>query len=237
MYYKSREINTGPSLTHDGEVHGAGCGGRGGHLAVVLAGVPRQCVLDAQHPVPLGGLWHRLEPVVASVGLRAHRQYVQVPVPDPRHLQPGETPISPVVHEVVTANWEDVARVASLLQTNQWAGFCSYVICLAAISRLANVRRRLPAAFSASSALPERKEKNISPFSSRSIAEGEVHLGPCAMTNFASWTERDVAYDDIVEREYFQTGKDSKKRNTKIDKQKDETVEERERKTRQQKKS
>lgn len=42
------------------------------------------------------------------------------------------------------------------------------------------MRRRLLAAFSASSTSPERKEKNISAFSSRSIVEGEIELSPCA---------------------------------------------------------
>jgi hypothetical protein len=60
---------------------------RGRHLALVDTGVPVLGILDLKSPVFGVRLMYRPETLVASVGVPAHRQEMDVAVPHPRHLQ------------------------------------------------------------------------------------------------------------------------------------------------------
>lgn len=64
-----------------------GAHGLRGHLALVDAGVALLRPLDVQRPVVRLRRVRRLEPLVRRVRVAAHRQDVQVAVPDPRHLE------------------------------------------------------------------------------------------------------------------------------------------------------
>ena len=79
--------------------------GRGRHLALVDSSVPVLWVLDLQHPVL--GLWlvDRLEALVSRVGVPAHGQQVDVPVPYPRDLQQHLGLKDEVTIDTLTMSW------------------------------------------------------------------------------------------------------------------------------------
>jgi len=80
-----------PQLTHNIQAYEIAAHRLRGYLALVHPGVPLLSPLYLQGPVlgvlVMGGL----EPLVGGVGVRAHRQYVDVAVPNPGHLQNSKT--------------------------------------------------------------------------------------------------------------------------------------------------
>ena len=74
-------------LTNDAEVHEVREVRRGGHLALVDAGVAVLRVLELQDPVVARGVVRRAEPLVVGVRVPGHGQQVDVAVSHPRHLQ------------------------------------------------------------------------------------------------------------------------------------------------------
>ena len=79
-------------LTNDAEVHEVREVRRGGHLALVDAGVAVLRVLELQDPVVavVGGA----EPLVVGVRVQTHGQKVGVPMTNPRHLRQNQKRLS-----------------------------------------------------------------------------------------------------------------------------------------------
>lgn len=73
-------------LTHNFQIDKVAHHGLRGHLALVQTLVPLLHPLYLQRPIPSLLVVRRLKPLVGRVRVGAHRQNVDVPVPDPGDL-------------------------------------------------------------------------------------------------------------------------------------------------------
>lgn len=81
-----KDTSSTAQLTHDIQANEIAAHWLRRYLALIHAGVPFLCPLYLQCPVLRVLVMGSLESLVAGVGVRADRQYVDVSMPDPGHL-------------------------------------------------------------------------------------------------------------------------------------------------------